>query len=374
MRVDRVPWMITAMLLMLAALWAGLLRLGWAWPSLWATLPMSHGPLMVGGFLGVLIGMERAVGLGSRPAYLTPLAAGVGAILTTTATGGLAGPLLITLASIGMVITNLAIWRIQPVHFTVVLVLASAAWTFGNVAWLLGASVPQVTLAWAAFLVLTIAGERLELSRMLRPPRWASWLFNGTMLLILVGMAAALFDFRLGVRVTALGWLLLGAWLLRFDIASRRIRAGGQARYMATALLLGYGWLLIGGVIGLLWPVVQAGPVYDAFLHAVFVGFVFSMIFAHALIILPAVLGVDVIYRPRFYVHLWLLHGGLVLRVVGDLWPWWEARQWGGLLNALVIVLFLANTVSATRLRRGVRDVVGDDEKVTHAVSNATVR
>jgi predicted small integral membrane protein len=40
------------------------------------------------------------------------------------------------------------------------------------------------------------------------------------------------------------------------------------------------------------------------------------------------------------YVPLLLLHASLLLRVVGDLMGWWSARQWGGLLNALAVLLF----------------------------------
>jgi len=40
-------------------------------------------------------------------------------------------------------------------------------------------------------------------------------------------------------------------------------------------------------------------------------------------------------------VPLLLLHASLLLRVVGDLVGWWPGRQWGGLLNALAVLLFL---------------------------------
>ncbi len=351
MKVARVPWMALAMVLLLAGLWAGVVRLGWAWSPLLPTLPMAHGPLMIGGFLGVLIGLERAIGLGRRAAYFVPAAAGVGAVLAASGSGGNIGPLLITLASAGLVMVMAAIWRLQPALYTVVLVLGAMLWAVGNTAWLLGATIPSVTMAWAGFLVLTIAAERLELSRLLRLSRWAVALFVAVVTLVITGALVALVHFESGVRLTALGWLGLGGWLLRFDIASRRVRAGGQARYMAFALLVGYGWLAAGGVIGALLPVGRAGPVYDAFLHTVLVGFVFSMIFAHILIILPAVLGVDVLFRPRFYAHLWLLQGALALRVAGDLGLWWPARMWGGLLTAVVMVVFLVNTLSGVRLR-----------------------
>jgi hypothetical protein len=74
------------------------------------------------------------------------------------------------------------------------------------------------------------------------------------------------------------------------------------------------------------------------------VGFVFAMIFGHAPIIFPAVLGVAVPFHAFFYAHLVLLHLSLVLRVAGDLALWWPGRQWGGLLNVVAILLFFANT------------------------------
>jgi hypothetical protein len=80
-------------------------------------------------------------------------------------------------------------------------------------------------------------------------------------------------------------------------------------------------------------------------LHAIFLGFVFSMIFGHAPIVFPAVLGVPLAYHPSFYLPLILLHLSLMLRVVGDLTLWWAGRQLGGLLNAVVLLLFLVNTV-----------------------------
>jgi hypothetical protein len=84
-------------------------------------------------------------------------------------------------------------------------------------------------------------------------------------------------------------------------------------------------------------------------LHAVFLGFVFSMIFGHAPIILPALLGVPQVYHPAFYAHLTLLHLTLLARVIGDLDGWPAERQWAGLLNGIVLLLFLGNTARMLR-------------------------
>ena len=87
------------------------------------------------------------------------------------------------------------------------------------------------------------------------------------------------------------------------------------------------------------------GVVYDALLHAVFVGVVLSMVFAHAPIIFPAVLGLPLAYRPSFYLHVGVLHVSLIARVVRDLVEvLGRVRSWGGLFNALALLLFMINT------------------------------
>ncbi|MCB0184615.1 MAG: hypothetical protein KDE31_10125, partial [Caldilineaceae bacterium] len=89
----RLPLLAGALLALLVGLWAGLLRVGWNWPLLLPTLPLSHGPLMINGFLGTLIGLERAVALGKRWAYLAPLSAATGTLLLVLGAGGTGGTL-----------------------------------------------------------------------------------------------------------------------------------------------------------------------------------------------------------------------------------------------------------------------------------------
>ncbi|HEX6288442.1 MAG TPA: hypothetical protein VFZ66_04585 [Herpetosiphonaceae bacterium] len=54
-------------------------------------------------------------------------------------------------------------------------------------------------------------------------------------------------------------------------------------RFIALALRSGYGWLGAGGLGALIVGGVMAGPIYDAILHAVFVGFVISMILGNTM-------------------------------------------------------------------------------------------
>lgn len=348
-RLWRLPLLALALISMISAAWAGLVRLGWGWPYWADALPAAHGPLMIGGFLGALIGLERAVALGRRWAYLAPGLAAIGGALGFLGAPAWLAALAISGASLALLAVMAVIWRIHPTLFSAVIAVGVALWLAGNGLWLVGQPIAYATPWWMGFLILTIAGERLELSRMLRLPAAVTGAFLAAITCLLIGLLWSLMDFGAGMRVVGGGMALLALWLLRYDIAWRRVKAGGQARFISLSLLSGYGWLAVGGLLTLWFGGVTAGPYYDAMLHTVLLGFVFAMIFAHAPIIFPAVLQLPVAYTPWFYTHLVVLHLGLILRVVGDLALWMTVRQWGGLVNAVALLLFLFNTVNSVR-------------------------
>lgn len=351
--VDRIPkrasLMLIALFSLLLAIWAGLIRLGWGWPAIQPTLPMAHGPLMVSGFLGTLISLERAVALDLRWSYAAPMLTGAGAALLVIGVSGWPGPLLITLGSALLVLIMVQILHIHVTLYTGVIIAGTFCWLTGNLLWLLGWPVHQIVALWIGFPLLTVAGERLELGRFLRLSTRVTSTFVICTLVFLIGAAQSTINYAFGMRLAGAGIVILALWLLRYDIANRRIKAGGQARFIAISLLSGYAWLLFGGMLIVIYGGLPAGPLYDAMLHTIFLGFVFTMIFAHAPIIFPAVLQRSFTYSPRFYSHLILLHMTLILRVTGDLLLWWPGRLWGGLLNALVLLFFLGNTLASIR-------------------------
>lgn len=352
---SRFPLMAMGMLALLAAIWAGLVRLGWGWPVPHPHLAGSHGPLMISGFLGTVIGVERAVALSaptitSRPrrwTYLGPLLTGLGGLILIAGWPGWAGPLLLTLGSLNLVLVFAVILRLQFAPYTVTMALGALLWLGGNGLWLLGWPISTVVWWWSGFLILTIAGERLELNRVLRLAGWVQRLFLLAVGLFLAGLLLSLGWFDLGPRLAGAGLLALALWLLRYDIARHTVKKTGLTRFMAWCLLSGYGWLGLGGGLALLYGGLTAGFQYDAMLHAIFVGFVMAMIFAHAPIIFPAVLGKPLAFHPFFYSHLMLLQLSLLMRVIGDVSFWLALRQWGGLLNAAAILLFVLNTARA---------------------------
>jgi hypothetical protein len=203
------------------------------------------------------------------------------------------------------------------------------------------ASVPL----WMNFLVLTIAGERLELSRLRPPTRWGVWVIAGIIFAAMLGAAV-------DTRLLGAAYVALTAWLLRFDIARFTIRMPGLPRYIASCLLPGFAWLAVGGALLAAGPLLPGSPAYDAALHAVLVGFVLSMVFGHAPIILPAVTGWAVPFSRALYAPLVVLHASVVLRVVGDLVGNGTLRVVGSGGHAVAMVLF-AGVLVATKAGGG---------------------
>ena len=291
-----------------------------------------HGALMVCAFFGTVIALERAVALGRAWAYLAPLAAGAGGVLLLLRQGN-AGFVCMTFAAAVFLAASLATLARQRSIEMGILAAGAAAWLVGNASILLGA--PAVPW-WIAFFALTIGGERLELSRYLkRGP-----LVRATFVALMGALLVAPF------KPPALGvvLILLALWLLAFDLARVTVRQPGLPRYAALCLLAGYVWLAVGGALmALQWR-------YGAALHAVFVGFVFSMVFGHAPIILPAVLRKPFPYHVALYAPLILLHASLAVRMF---WP--TVGAWG---NAAAIALFIitaATLVTRFDRRQGAR-------------------
>ena len=343
---------------MAALVWgiaAGLVRMGWAVPVPHPEHLVLHGPLMISGFLGTVIALERAVAHARAWSYLAPALSAAGVATLLFAPASPVGPALLTLGSAALVAVYAAIALRHPSLHLHAMAIGAVFWLAGNALWLSGWPGFRVVFWWIGFPVLTIAGERLELTRLLPPTRFGRAAFVVIAAALAAGATLASASPSEAPRVAGAGLLALSAWLLRYDIARRTIRLGGLARFTAACLLSGYVWLGAAGALALVHSGEFSGPIYDAVLHAVLVGFVFAMIFGHAPIIFPAVLGGRAVFRPTFYAHLVLLQASVALRVAGDLslaWGdggWGRGRAWGGALGAAAILVFLQATVRSLR-------------------------
>ena len=343
---------------LLTGLWAGTARMGWSVPVPNSQFVVVHGPLMVVGFLGTLIGLERAVALQRWWAYGIPVCAGLSAVAALFSAPVHISASLAVFASILMIAVFIALYRQYPSEHFIIMALSALAWLAGNALWFAGAAVFTFVSWWMGYLVLMIAGERLELSRLRQPTALIRRAFHGCVAVIFIGLVCSLFDLTTAIRITGFGLLVLALWLLRYDLVWQSARQAGLPRFMAHSLITGYIWLATGGILWMVFAqYFSAGPRYDAMLHAIFLGFVFSMIFAHAPIILPTITGLPLPFQNIFYLHAGLLHVSVLLRIAGDLLLLLPLQQWGGLLNAGAILLFLVNNVRAVRFGATVRSI-----------------
>ena len=323
----RVPLLVLGFASLALGVAGGLVRLGASIPAPAGAVAL-HGALMVSGFLGTVIGLERAVALGRLWAYAAPLASGLGGVCLL-ADYAVAGFVLMVFAAAVLVAASAATFARQRSLEMATLFAGAAAWLAGNL--FLFAGQPAVPW-WIAFFALTIGGERLELSRYLKRTPAVRFYFLVLAILLLITPLAP--------RIMGGVLLLLALWLFAFDLARVTVRQRGLPRYIAVCLLSGYAWLALGGAL------LAAAVAYDAALHAIFVGFVFSMVFGHAPVILPAVLRVALPYSSVLYLPLALLHVSLAIRVFVSV----GIGAWG---NAAAIALFIATAAALTITRAG---------------------
>ncbi|MCE3552006.1 hypothetical protein LWC33_11105 [Pseudonocardia sp. RS11V-5] len=337
----RAGFLLPAGVALLAGLDAALMLLGLPAPVAADRLPEVHGMLLVLGFVGTVVALERAVALRHPAGFAAPAGLGLGALLLIVPAPLAAGRMALCLGALAMVAVYVPLWRRQRDDAVLVQAFGAVLAAGGALLWLGNVDVP-VLLPWlVGFVVLTIAGERLELARLAMGPR-AGPAFLALSAALAGAVAAALLWPVPGYPLLGLALLALVGWLAVHDAARRTIRSTGLARYIAGCLLAGYGWLAVAGAIWLLGGAALDGPRYDAVVHAVFLGFTISMILAHAPVILPAVLRRPLPYHPLMIAPGVLLHGSLALRLwAGDARGIHLAWQVGGVLNVTALLLFV---------------------------------
>lgn len=333
---------------LLAGIGGGLARLGLALPTTtdaaWlGRAALAHAALMMGGFLGTVIAIERAVALKLRAAFVAPLAAGLGGaclLLGHTAAGAWLG----VLAAAAFTAVNLVLLQRQRAAHTALLLTGALAWLIGNLLFATAHDSTAVLPWWFAFLVLTIAAERLEMTRLMRRRPGAQGSLFVILSALLLGAALSAVSPLSGGVVFGAALTLLALWLMGFDIARRTVFAHGLSRYMALCLLGGYGWLALAG---LAWTATALGwPLRDAALHALGLGFIVSMMMGHAPVILPAVARIKLQFGLFFYVPLAALHLSLIMRLGFGLFDA-PLRALGASFNAAAIALFAATVIAA---------------------------
>src|SRR5215467_2170410 len=137
----------------LVGLWTGMARLGVGLIGAAPQFVEFHGVLMICGFFGTLISIERAVALNQPAAYMIPLFAATGVVALFARTIALAGAAFL-IAS--LVLAAASFWnmrRLQSVLLAAIPSIAALCWGLGTLTWLGDRPLPEATGWWLAFLV-----------------------------------------------------------------------------------------------------------------------------------------------------------------------------------------------------------------------------
>lgn len=343
----RLFWMLPAGICLLAGLDAALLLLGLPAPVGAARLAETHGMLLVLGFVATLVSLERATALRRWYGYAAPGLLGLaGLLMVVDAVPLMAAKVVLIAGTAALTLVYIPLWRRRHDAQLLVQLLAAGLGLAAAILWAGGAAMPLVTPWLLCFLVLTIAAERVELAAIAMGPGAGTRLLVHACL-VAVALLVGLADAQIGAIALGLALLALVVWLIRHDVARRTIRASGATRFMAACMLGGYLWLAVAGV-ALLFGFPSGQRAYDAVTHAVLLGFVMSMIMAHATTILPAVLHISLPYRAAFWAPAILLHASLIVRIwIGDGLGLPLAFTVGGAMGVAALLLFVLTALGS---------------------------
>lgn len=338
----RIPFLMLAIVCLLAGLWTGLVRIGWDIKPL--PVAAHHGAIMIGGFLGTLISLEKIIPLRNKILYVIPVISGLSVVCFLLQQNEMAVWALTT-ASVGLSVVFFIYLIRERTLIYLLTTLGGLAWLAGNITLLRTGFYPAAYPWWAAFTLLVISAERLELTAFLPVSRKSKIVFCVLLLLFVVGVIVSFHG--IGNIISGCALVGVSAWLLRFDLIGISIKKSGLTKYVAVALFAGYVSLLLTGMLFITATGKSLG--YDAVVHGFFIGFVFSMILAHGPIILPGVLGVSAKpFHNILYVWLTLLHISWLLRVSGDLFLDFDLRRISGILTAAAIIGYFATMATLT--------------------------
>lgn len=330
---------------LIAGIVGGWYRMGWQ-----IQIPNAaamHGFLMIGGFMGGVITLERMITMNKKWWLVFPGFCAISIIL------GLSGHQQFmaigqTLAAIGMLLFYLIHMQKDNSAYWYVLALGASCWIFGNIYVLMTNTIPFALPWWIGFILFTVLGERLELTRFLPVPQNSLYALYGMMFLFLLSLWLPMHGIGRWLYVLSLACIVY--WFAIHDMARRSIKKQGYSRYLGIGILTAYAWLFFHVLSVLLFLDHPFG--YDLYIHTFFLGFGFSMIWAHGPMILPAVLKLS--FRP-FHPILWVFWGifqlSLLLRVIGTTMDINMVRQFFSVLNGCSIIAIFIIMATLVRMR-----------------------
>jgi hypothetical protein len=346
---ERLPIVFFAMFCLLSGLWSGLGRIGWDVRIL--PITAHHGAIMVGGFLGTLIALEKIIPLKKKSLYIIPLMNATSVLFFFLDQPKVSIALLIA-SSAALSFVFYYYFRSQRTIVYILMLAGAICWLIGNILLMTKFFYPLAFPWWTAFALFIIAAERLELMKFLPVSGPAKSVF---VVLLLSFVAGVLFSFHgTGNLICGLALTGVSLWLMRNDLIGINLKKKALPRFVAVALLTGYISLLLTGIFFIVLS--DQWLTYDAVVHSFFIGFVFSMIFAHGPIILPGILGITATPFSRM-LYLWLavLQGSWLIRISADILVALAIRKASGLLSVIAILgYFVTMAFLAIRSQRHV--------------------
>jgi hypothetical protein len=353
---ERLPIVFFAIFCLLSGLWSGLSRMGWGMVITPATA--HHGAIMVGGFLGTLIALEKIIPLKKKTLYLIPLlnAASVAFFFTNQPRVSVC---MLVVSSMALALVFVYYFRSQRTSIYILMISGAICWLTGNLLLLTKFFYPLAFPWWMGFALFIIAAERLELMKFLPVSAYDKKIF---MFFLMAFVSGILFSFHgAGNWISGLALIAISIWLLRNDIIGLalrnptkkgiNLRKQSMQKFAGITLLCGYTALLLTGVFFFSLP--DQWLTYDAIVHSFFLGFVFSMIFAHGPMILPGIMGITAApFHNILYLWLCLLQLSWLIRIFSDVVMALEVRKFSGLLSVVAILGYFATMAFLTTKSR----------------------
>ncbi|MEX2457101.1 MAG: hypothetical protein WD381_07285, partial [Balneolaceae bacterium] len=214
--------LVTAGVGLLLGLYTGLIRMGLSMPTAFELGAIAHGPLMINGFLATLISLERGAALEKLWSYIAPFSFFLATILLLTGSV-YPGGFFLLLGSLFLLIIMGYLCYLQSVVHHYIMATGAAVLFIGNILYILHYPVYELIGWWIAFPLLTIFGERLELNRIMRPPKKAQHLFAGLIAAWILTLIIIHFNRDSAWLFNSIILIGISGWLIRYDVARRTI-------------------------------------------------------------------------------------------------------------------------------------------------------
>ncbi|WP_420578275.1 hypothetical protein [Ekhidna sp.] len=305
---------------LILGLFTGLSRFG----LIYFPLSFHHGVLMLNGFGGGVITVERLL---SKPNDRWIL---IGLILLisglTLYLMGFEFGLLLVAVNVGILFLKETLQLVEKRSQNGVYQLVGLlSWFIGNLKFYQNGFYPAAVPFWIVFILMLIVGTRL--SKMGKED-----------VISLVLSFAIFFSFWLGFH--GYGQAIYGIGLIALSVRLGYLESKYKGKHLA-AVLMAYSWLLIAGISSLFSDYILYS--YDLVLHAFFLGFFFSMIFINAPDALLKKLGLEEMKTHPNFLVVFLSIGLFARLIIGDLFQIQLARNIGGILNLLAIILYVTS-------------------------------